>query len=71
MTFNFTGNNSIASVRSGQSMQEELKSVLDLFRQDDPDDKIKIKTTPDVYITHKSTPKEIRQWLKAKDFSQR
>ena len=52
-------------------MQEELKSVLDLFRQDDPDDKIKIKTTPDVYITHKSTPKEIRQWLKAKDFSQR
>ena len=33
--------------------------------------KIEIKVTPDVYITQKSTPHEVRNWLKAKSFSQR
>ena len=56
--------------RSGRSMQEELRSVLDLINAEE-DPMLEIKTTPDVYITQKSTPHEVKQWLKDKDFSQR
>ena len=51
-------------------MQEELRSVLDLINAEE-DPMLEIKTTPDVYITQKSTPHEVKQWLKDKDFSQR
>ena len=50
-------------------MQEELRSVLDLIIDDEKT--LEIPKTPDVYITHRSTPKEVRHWLKAKGFSQR
>ena len=50
-------------------MQEELKSVLDLINNDQKT--LDIHTTPDVYINHKSNPKQVRHWLKAKGFSQR
>ena len=63
---NYTSN---SSVRSGMSMQEELKSVLDLINNDQKT--LDIHTTPDVYINHKSNPKQVRHWLKAKGFSQR
>ena len=33
--------------------------------------KIEIMTTPDIFITQKSTPHEVRNWIKAKGFSQR
>ncbi len=29
------------------------------------------RTTPDIYITQKSTPTEVRNWLKAKQFGDR
>jgi hypothetical protein len=64
------GNNySNGSIRSGLSMQDELRSVLDLLPSDDKP--LEIKITPDVYITHRSSPNEIKKWLRAKDFSKR
>ena len=50
-------------------MQEELKTVLSVYNEVQP--KLNVMTTPDVYITQKSTPSEVRNWLKAKHFSQR
>ena len=52
-------------------MQEELRSVLDLINAEEDDTMLEIKTTPDVYITQASSPNEVKQWLKDKDFSQR
>ena len=51
-------------------MQEELRSVLDLIR-DEETSMMEIKTTPDVYITQNSSPREVKQWMKDKDFSAR
>ena len=50
-------------------MQEELKNVLDLYREKEKH--LDIKTTPEVFITQKSTPTEVRGWLRQKKFSQR
>jgi hypothetical protein len=50
-------------------MQDELKSVLDLFREKDKH--LEIQKTPNVYITQSSTPHEVRNWLKRKQFGQR
>ena len=54
---------------SSKEMQEELKSVLEIYR--DKQEKLNILTTPDIYITQNSTPMEVRNWLQAKHFSQR
>ena len=50
-------------------MQEELANVLSLYREKEKH--LEIKTTPDVYIMQGSTPTEVRNWLKAKQFSSR
>ena len=50
-------------------MQDELRSVLDLMIQQDST--LEIHTTPDVYITQNSTPRDVRKWLRDKEFSQR
>lgn len=51
-------------------MQEELRSVLELIVTEE-DKTLDIKTTPDVYITQTSSPREVKQWLRDKGFSQR
>ncbi len=51
------------------SMAEELKSVLDLYREKEKH--LEIKTTPNVFIKQNSTPYEVRQWLKQKQFGER
>ena len=61
-----------SSIRSSRSMQDELRSVLDLINAEEVEDTmLEIKTTPDVYITQASSPNEVKQWLKDKGFSQR
>ena len=50
------------------SMQDELKNVLDIIRNEKTLD---IKTTPNVKVNQHSSPKEIKNWLVAKDFSKR
>ena len=61
-----------SSIRSSRSMQDELRSVLDLINAEEEEDTmLEIKTTPDVYITQTSSPNEVKQWLKDKGFSQR
>ncbi len=50
-------------------MQDELRSVLDLMIAEEKT--LDIKTTPDVYITQNSSPREVKQWLRDKDFSKR
>ena len=50
-------------------MQEELKSVLDLMIAEETT--LEIHTTPDVFITQRSSPREVKKWLIAKEFSQR
>ena len=50
-------------------MQDELRSVLDLMIQQDST--LEIHTTPDVYITQNSNPRDVRKWLRDKEFSQR
>ena len=65
-----SGNNlGTSSTRSGLSMQDELRSVLDLMIQQDST--LEIHTTPDVYITQNSNPRDVRKWLRDKEFSQR
>ena len=65
----FSGNVPANPVRSGPSMQEELKSVLDLMIAEEKT--LEIHTTPDVFITQRSSPREVKKWLIAKEFSQR
>ena len=50
-------------------MQDELRSVLDLMIKEE--NTLEIHTTPDVYITQNSSPRDVKKWLKAKEFSQR
>ena len=57
------------SVYSAMSVQDELKSVLEVFR--DKDKHLDIEKTPDIFVSQDSTPSEVRTWLKAKKFSQR
>jgi epidermal growth factor receptor kinase substrate 8 len=50
-------------------MQEELKTVLGMFREIGRNwESVK---TPDVYISQRSNPDEVQNWLKAKGFSER
>lgn len=49
------------------NMQEELKSVLTLFREKRRNwDVVK---TPEVFISQTSNPEEVKKWLEAKGFS--
>ncbi|KAF5279816.1 hypothetical protein FQR65_LT15269 [Abscondita terminalis] len=56
---------SIKSVTS-EKMQDELTLVLSMYREKKKN--FDIKQTPEVYITQKSNPHEVQEWLKAKDF---
>ncbi|XP_057374617.1 epidermal growth factor receptor kinase substrate 8-like [Daphnia carinata] len=47
-------------------MVEELKHLLDIYQPEKS--KLDIRKTPETYITLKSTPDEVRNWLKAKEF---
>ena len=51
-------------------MQDELKNVLNVFNEN-KQQMIDIKKTPDVYITQTSTTFEVRNWLKKKQFENR
>jgi hypothetical protein len=57
------------TIRSVLSVQEELKSVLDIFNKREKH--LEIIKTPEVYITASSTPREVQKWLKEKQFSKR
>lgn len=50
-------------------MQEELKSVLTLFRERRRN--LDIVKTPEIFIQQTSTPEEVAKWLTAKGFSDR
>ena len=56
-------------MKSVQSVQEELKSVLDIFNKREKH--LEILKTPEVYITASSSPREVQKWLKEKQFSKR
>ena len=46
---------------------EELKDVLEIFHE--RRNKLEgVRKTPDVYITPESSPKEVQEWLKSKEF---
>lgn len=47
-------------------MVEELKDVLDIFQNNRA--KLDIRKTPETYIKPSSTPKEVQEWLKSKEF---
>ncbi|XP_046459343.1 epidermal growth factor receptor kinase substrate 8-like isoform X1 [Daphnia pulex] len=54
------------SLSSQDMMVEELKNLLDIYQPEK--NKLDIRKTPEMYITLKSTPDEVRDWLKAKEF---
>lgn len=47
-------------------MVEELKNLLDIYQPEKS--KLDIRKTPETYITLKSSPDEVREWLKSKEF---
>lgn len=47
-------------------MVEELKNLLDIYQPEKS--KLDIRKTPETYITPKSSPNEVRDWLKSKEF---
>lgn len=47
-------------------MVEELKDVLDIFHGNR--NKLDIRKTPETYIRPGSTPREVQEWLKSKEF---
>ena len=57
------------SIYSGVSMQDELKSVLEIFRERDKH--LDIPITPEIFVNERSTPEDVKTWLKAKQFSKR
>merc|ERR1712226_1442999 len=57
------------SVYSTMSVQDELKSVLEVFREKGKH--LDIEKTPEIFVSQDSTSKEVKNWLKAKKFSQR
>jgi len=52
-----------------QDVHEELKAVLELFRERRRN--LEIVKTPEVYIHQRSNPDEVQNWLRAKGFSER
>ncbi|KAG5896696.1 hypothetical protein JTB14_002541 [Gonioctena quinquepunctata] len=62
---------SVVSTRSnGESMQEELTSVLTLLRERSKQKYLDIKQTPETFINQKSNPAEVREWLAMKGFNE-
>jgi len=59
----------MSRAESSQDLQEELKSVLELFREKRRN--LEIVKTPEVYISQRSNPEEVQNWLEAKGFSGR
>jgi len=57
----------LPSKDSSQDLQVELKSVLDMFRERRRN--LDIVVTPEVFISQRSNPDEVRNWLAAKGFS--
>lgn len=60
---------SVDGVGGHDQMQEELKSVLTLFR--DKRRILDIVKTPEIFIQQSSSAQEVEQWLRAKGFSDR
>lgn len=61
-------NNPQALNNNNDDMQEELKQVLTLFREKRRT--LDIIKTPEIYIQQSSTAEEVKQWLRAKGFSE-
>lgn len=55
--------------QSTQDLQEELRTVLEMFREKRRN--LDIVKTPEVYISQKSDPDEVQNWLAAKGFSKK
>lgn len=49
-------------------MNDELNHVLKLYRE--KRNTLDIHKTPEIFIQHTSSPSEVKQWLKAKGFSE-
>lgn len=65
---NFKSNQSSINNNNNDDMQEELKQVLSLFREKRRT--LDIIKTPEIYIQQSSTAAEVKQWLRAKGFSE-
>ncbi|RZC38901.1 epidermal growth factor receptor kinase substrate 8 [Asbolus verrucosus] len=57
-----------STTTQGDRMQDELNLVLSMVREKRYKSHIEVRQTPEVYIDQKSTPEEVQNWLKAKDF---
>ncbi|CAH1970041.1 unnamed protein product [Acanthoscelides obtectus] len=58
----------ISTKSNNDKMKEELSSVLHYMRKRDGPRNIIIKQTEESYISQKSTPKEVQEWLEKKAF---
>lgn len=65
-----TSTSSSASINNNNSntMNEELSQVLKLYREKKSN--LDIHKTPEIFIQPSSSPYEVKQWLKAKGFSE-
>ncbi|CAH1153237.1 unnamed protein product [Phaedon cochleariae] len=57
-------------VSNKSTMHEELTSVLTLVREKAKQKHLDIKQTAEAYVDQRSTPSEVRDWLKAKAFDE-
>ena len=58
------------SVETSYSMAEELRHVLS-FYSEEKGRNLDILHTPDIFLDQRSTAREVKEWLKAKQFSSR
>eukprot|EP00092_Neocalanus_flemingeri_P030687 GFUD01033319.1.p1 GENE.GFUD01033319.1~~GFUD01033319.1.p1 ORF type:complete len:752 (-),score=216.18 GFUD01033319.1:74-2329(-) len=58
------------SVETSYSMAEELRHVLS-FYSEEKQRNLDILHTPDIFLDQRSTAREVKEWLKAKQFSSR
>jgi len=58
------------SVETSYSMAEELRHVLSFYNEDKQRN-LDILHTPEIFIDQRSTAREVKEWLKAKQFSNR
>merc|ERR1719483_723388 len=58
------------SVETSYSMAEELRHVLS-FYSEEKQKHLDILQTPDIFLDQRSTAREVKEWLKAKQFSSR
>lgn len=63
-----TARKSIQSEKGTDDYQDELKEVLTLFRNAKRPI-YDVTKTPEIFIQQSSTPKEVENWLKAKNFN--